>query len=61
MVLTVRLEHFRLAAYHGWLQASTGGEVVARTTVGWTKSPKLHRLTIRGIGRTSGPGRGRRG
>jgi subtilisin family serine protease len=55
VTVTVNAAGLDIGYYFGWLQATSGGTVVARTTVGWAKDPTLYRLRVRGTDRAGNP------
>lgn len=53
--MTVNPADLGIDYYFGYLQASSGTEVLARTTVGWAKDVSRYQLKVRGIDRTGAP------
>ncbi|TDE01806.1 S8 family peptidase [Jiangella asiatica] len=53
--VTVDTTAFELASYFGRLEARAGGDLLASTTLSWTRSPQRHQLTVSGIDRTGAP------
>jgi subtilisin family serine protease len=55
VTVAINLQPLDMATYDGWLNAGVDGTVAAHTAVTWTKSPPLHRLTVRGTDRFGHP------
>lgn len=55
VTVTVDAADLGTGYYFGWLDATSGGTVLARTTLGWAKDPTMYQLKVRGIDRTGAP------